>query len=47
MKEPDTPDRIEEEVRATLEALLAQAARLREELELDGVEPAPPVPDWR
>jgi hypothetical protein len=46
MKEPETPDRMEEEVREELAALLAQAARLRE-LPLEGVEPAPPIPHWQ
>jgi hypothetical protein len=45
MNDPEL-DRRRQDVREALAALLAQAARLRE-LPLEGVEPAPSVPDWR
>jgi hypothetical protein len=46
MDDRETTDRLEEEVRKALAALLAHTARLRE-LPLEGVEPAPPTPDWK
>jgi hypothetical protein len=36
-----------EDVSSVLAELLELARRLREELPLEGVEPASPVPDWQ
>jgi hypothetical protein len=44
MKEDE--DSLSEQVRAELAELL-ELARTLEELPLEGVEPAPPIPDWR